>query len=233
MSIAICGVQIAVVGAANEGDSSAVGRPRDRCGVASKEQLPISADHTDGVRPSLPAQRVKAIVRPSGDMDTGRSGATTGGSARTPVTPRGHERLPGVDGEVAAPAPPPCDPGQPAVDDRPAWVRSPLCISRGRASQMRTANPDTGCADLHVILRHEFPPSQHALPKRERGEHHHHENHKDEPEPGGSRAPSALPAWFQEPHVRSEPVIKCYSVQSLGESPLSTRRFAVRLPPEV
>ena len=35
-----------------------------------------------------------------------RSGATTGGSARTPVTPRGLERLPGVDGEVAAPAPP-------------------------------------------------------------------------------------------------------------------------------
>jgi hypothetical protein len=39
-------------------------------------------------------------------MDTGRSGATTGGSARTPVIPRGHESLPGVDGEVAAPAPP-------------------------------------------------------------------------------------------------------------------------------
>jgi hypothetical protein len=35
-----------------------------------------------------------------------RSGATTGGSARTPVTPRGRERLPGVDGEVAAPEPP-------------------------------------------------------------------------------------------------------------------------------
>ena len=35
-----------------------------------------------------------------------RSGATAGGSARTPVTPRGLERLPGVDGEVAAPAPP-------------------------------------------------------------------------------------------------------------------------------
>ena len=33
------------------------------------------------------------------------SGATTGGSARTPVNTEGHESLPGVDGEVAAPVP--------------------------------------------------------------------------------------------------------------------------------
>ena len=34
-------------------------------------------------------------IRSIGDMDTGRSGATTGGSARTPVRPGGAQSLPG------------------------------------------------------------------------------------------------------------------------------------------
>jgi hypothetical protein len=51
-------------------------------------------------------ERRERVNAPTGDMDTDRTGATTGGSARIPVIPRGHERLPGVDGEVVAPAPP-------------------------------------------------------------------------------------------------------------------------------
>ena len=71
-------------------------------------------------------------------------------------------------------------------------------------------------------------PQELNLAKRPQQEHKENYKHTDpRPEPERQRLSASPAAWFQEPHSRSEPVIKCYSVQGLVRSRLLTGRFAL------